>query len=182
VLAGTAAFAHSPPEQEPQRECHAYRPNPIVPPWSPVEARPDANDDNYVGVCTGLGVVRVGTTDNGFFITADGSRGADVWFEHEPKELHYTKGYVLVKTDEQGDVHVYCAGGGQYEDGAQPDDELLTGDCGKTGVEPSPAPSETASPSPEPSPTDSGSPSPEPSPTDSGSPSPEPSPTDTPTP
>ncbi len=168
VLSGAAAFAHSEPENEPQRPCAAFRPHGAVPAGHPIEARKDAENHDYVGVCTGLGVVRVGTDENGMWLAADGSRGADLYPDSEPAEAHWADGYVVVNNDEEGNTHGYCAGGGQYENGDQPDDEFMTGDCGVAGpdVEPPTVPDLSMSPSPEPTPEESpsDSPSPEPAP------------------
>lgn len=151
VLAASAAFAHSPPAEESQRPCKPYRPgvlsaNPIV------EANKDSEGHEYIGTCTNAGVVRFGTTPDGAFVTADGSKGADVAPSGAPEESHWTKGYVLVTSDGSG-THVYCAGGGQYEDGDQPDDEAVTGDCGNAGDAPSPEPIPTDLPSIDPTAT-----------------------------
>lgn len=93
---------------------------------------PAAYGDDYVGVCIqDVGLVQAGSNgEGGGYITADGAKemgptegGPETWLD----------GYLLVTADDDEGVHVYCAGNGSYETGAQADDELVLlndeGDC-----------------------------------------------------
>jgi hypothetical protein len=109
------------------RPCYASS-DPVV-----VEQDTDSNGADFIGVCTDYGVVRAGVNfdEESGFIAADGSPAAgseDPADEDNPAE--WGDGYLLLTGNSEGAFHVYCAGNGDYEDGAQPDDELApAGDC-----------------------------------------------------
>lgn len=114
----TGAMAHD-ELNEPNRDCSA---GPIL-----------SDQENYVAVCIqDVGLVFLGSNgEGGGTIAVDGAKqmgptsgGPETWLD----------GYLRVDADDNEGVHVYCAGNGAFETGAQADDELFllneNGDCG----------------------------------------------------
>jgi hypothetical protein len=91
------------------------------------------DESSYIGVCIqDVGFVFLGSNDDGGgTIAVDGAKemgptsgGPETWLD----------GYLRIDADDNEGLHVYCAGNGSFENGAQPDDELVLmnaeGDCG----------------------------------------------------
>jgi hypothetical protein len=93
---------------------------------------PAVQGDDYAGLCLqDVGLIQAGSNgEGGGYITADGA--AEMGSADDSPD-QWLDGYVLVTADDNEGVHVYCAGNGSFENGAQADDELVLlnadGDC-----------------------------------------------------